>query len=71
MPQPLTAEAITRARDLREMGASWPKVAQLIGIPQVVLRQELRVPSWPAVVTRVRSDKTATIVRTIQADTPA
>jgi len=56
MPQPLTAEAITRARDLREMGASWPKVAQLIGIPQVVLRQELRVPCWPAVVTRVRSD---------------
>jgi len=65
MGEPLTAETLTRVRDLREMGAGWNKVVDLTGIPRVVLKDALHAAIWPPVVTRVEADGTAITVRTI------
>ena len=62
MTQPLSAGTLQRARDLREMGAGWRKVAQLTGVPSVVLKAAMHAALWPPRVTRIESDGSIAMV---------
>lgn len=66
MSQPLNAETVARAKDLRDMGATWSKVVELTGVPRIVLKRALRAAILPALVTHVDTGGTATIVRSLR-----
>jgi hypothetical protein len=48
------------------MGTPWSKIAELTGIPRVVIKEALRVTLLPAKVTRVADDGSTAVVRALR-----